>query len=226
MMSDLSDLSLPDGISIPPNEEVLLRFKREYTALLYPYLINVGILIGSILILIIVIDIIIFGFVGFNFLVAIWWAITAFFGVSIWIILGVIGGFLIVPIVGYFYTKSHVYIVTNKRFIVYWKFLFISIRETKIEKVTDMIVNQGLWGRVFNFGDINPITPGQQMSIPTQGQSQANLGIFGLILGGGTGNAGTSAQSFNAFSGVKFPFDILYKFKSIDRYGKVLDANR
>ena len=222
----MSGLSLPEGVNIPPNEEILLRFKREYSALLYPYLINVGIWIISIFTIFLIINIIIFGFTGWSILTIVWWSIVTFFNISIWIIIAVIGGLMIVPILGYFYTKSHVYIVTNKRFIIYWKFLFISIRETKIEKVTDMVVNQGLWGRVFNFGDLNPITPGQQMSIPVQGQSQANYGIFGLISGSGMGYGGTGSQSFNGFSGVKFPFDILYKFKSIDRYGKVLDANR
>ncbi|NHI91941.1 MAG: PH domain-containing protein [Candidatus Lokiarchaeota archaeon] len=222
----MSDLSLPKGVGIPTNEEILLRFKREYTALILPYLINIGILLLSLLIIFIIINVIVLGFTGINILIVAWWTIVSFFNISIWIILGVIGGLMVVPIIGYFYTRSHVYIITNKRFIVYWKFLFINIRETKIEKVTDMIVHQGLWGRVFHFGDINPITPGQQMSLPVQGQSQANFNITSLIFGGSGSSGGMGPTSFNQFTGVKFPFDVLYKFKSIDRYGKVLDANR
>ena len=51
-------------------------------------------------------------------------------------------------------------------------------------------------------------------------------GFFGVASSGFGAYGAYRPMSFNGFSGVKFPFDVLYKFKSIDRYGKVLDANR
>ncbi|MHA1783812.1 MAG: PH domain-containing protein [Candidatus Helarchaeota archaeon] len=222
----MSQYNLPDCINIPQDEKVLLQFKREYNAFIIPYVLGILITAISLLIIFTIINVIIYGFLSQNIFLIIWWSIITFYGYSTWIILAILIGIFIVPIISYFYVKSHVYIVTNKRFIIYWKFLFINIRETKMEKLTDIIVNQSLWGRIFNFGDINPITPGLQMAIPVQGQSSG--GGFGSFSAFGTGSASNAYRpiTFTGLMGVKNPFEILYKFKSIDRFGKVLNANR
>ena len=68
-------------------------------------------------------------------------------------------------------------------------------------------------GRIFKYGDIYPITPGLQMRMPRQqsGGSQANR--TGAIQG----------IAFSGFTGVKSPFDIAHKFKSIDKFGKIMN---
>ena len=94
----MSDVSLPDGISIPPNAEILLGFKREYSSLLVPYVMSVGITITTLLIILMVSNIFTFSFTGVSFLLAIWVAIVTFYQISIWIILLVISILMIVPV--------------------------------------------------------------------------------------------------------------------------------
>jgi hypothetical protein len=75
--------------------------------------------------------------------------------------------FVILPIVlyglGYFYVRGHHCIITNYRIIMFRKFLGILIRSVACDKITDIIVSQGPFARLFNYGGIAPMTAGITM---------------------------------------------------------------
>ena len=75
--------------------------------------------------------------------------------------------FICLPIalygLGYFYAKGHRYIITNHRIIMFRKFIGILIRSVTRDKITDIIVSQGPFGRLFNYGGISPMTAGITM---------------------------------------------------------------
>ncbi|MHA1143130.1 MAG: PH domain-containing protein [Candidatus Helarchaeota archaeon] len=202
--------NLPSEIMIPKDEKILLRFRREFSALIIPYIVNVLIGLGAIVVIFSIIEAVLLVYFRLWFLIinALMINFGNYFTLSL---IGIIPGLLFVPIIGYFYCRSHVYLITDRRLIIYWKFFFIRIRETKLEKMTDLTVKQGLLGRIFRFGDINPITPGLQAKIPRQS-------------GSSTADAAQTAQTvtFMGFAGVKSPFDITYKFKSIVKFGKII----
>jgi len=64
---------------------------------------------------------------------------------------------------GYFYAKGHRYIITNHRIIMFRKFIGIMIRSVACDKITDIIVSQGPFGRILNYGSIAPMTAGITM---------------------------------------------------------------
>ena len=209
---------LPKEINIPADENILMDYRREYNSFLMPYILNLLITFGSLLITFIILNLIIFVPLGFNMFTVIWWTIVNFWQWAFLIIFLVIAvGVVIIPLIGYTYTRSFRYYVTNKRLIVYWKFLFIVIRETKLEKITDVTVSQSLWGRVFSYGNLDPITPGLQLKMPAQsGGSAGTASLFGSM---GGDNPTVLPKNFG---GIKDPFDALYKFKSIDKFGEIL----
>lgn len=68
--------------------------------------------------------------------------------------------FLLMALVGYFYVRGHLYILTDKRIIVFRKFITASVRELTYDEITDIIVNQGPFARWLNYGSITPLSPG------------------------------------------------------------------
>jgi len=76
------------------------------------------------------------------------------------IIIAVAGFFVFMALVGYFYVQGHLYILTNRRIILFRKFITISVREIAYSEITDIIVNQGPIARILNYGSITPLSPG------------------------------------------------------------------
>ena len=76
---------------------------------------------------------------------------------TIWIL----GLGLIFFLIAFLRVKSSEYIITNKR--VYSKYGLIGRRvfEIRNEEITGYIVNQGIIGRILNYGDVIISTPGQ-----------------------------------------------------------------
>ncbi|MFQ6087160.1 MAG: PH domain-containing protein [Candidatus Bathyarchaeia archaeon] len=66
----------------------------------------------------------------------------------------------IVLLIGYFYVKGHLYVVTNKRILVLRKFIGITVREVAHQEVTDIVVNQGPIARLLDYGSVTPMSPG------------------------------------------------------------------
>jgi len=69
--------------------------------------------------------------------------------------------------VGYFYVRGHRYVFTNRRVILFRKFVTISIREVAYKEITDVMVNQGPIARVLNYGSVTPSSPGVRMGYTT-----------------------------------------------------------
>jgi len=57
------------------------------------------------------------------------------------------------------YRKSHVYVLTNFRIIATEGFPIKKTRDIFYNKLSDLFVNQGFLGKIFNFGTVIPVTP-------------------------------------------------------------------
>lgn len=76
------------------------------------------------------------------------------------IIIGLICFFGFAALFGYFYVQGHLYIFTNRRIILFRKFITISVRDIPYSQITDLILNKGPIARVLNYGSITPLSPG------------------------------------------------------------------
>jgi len=76
------------------------------------------------------------------------------------IIIAVACLFATMAMVGYFYVQGHLYILTNRRIILFRKFITISVREIAYSEITDIIMNQGPVARILNYGSVTPLSPG------------------------------------------------------------------
>jgi hypothetical protein len=56
------------------------------------------------------------------------------------------------------YRRGHTYIITNYRIITKKGFIRKEERELMYDKITDVYMNQGILGRIFNFGTVIPIS--------------------------------------------------------------------
>jgi len=74
------------------------------------------------------------------------------------------------------YRKSHKYIITNFRLITRGGIIIRKERSLRYDKIADLSSEQGILGRIFDFGNIIPIT-----------QSGFGLGDDEAIIGGGAG---------------------------------------
>ncbi len=88
--------------------------------------------------------------------------------------------------VGWMWVKSHKYILTTRKVIIYKKFIFLTMREVTYSRITDIVLNVGIFGRLLNFGEIVPISGAMEMAMaPTLNYSLkgifAPVKIFNLI---------------------------------------------
>jgi len=136
----------------------------------------------------------------------------------IFIIIGVIG-----IIVTFFYLNAFTYHITNKRIIVYKKFITISSRQVQYDDLSDVVVDQGIFGRIFGFGNVIPVTKsgfglgyrGTQMGIGYGYGIGRRLG--GIVVGGPvSGRTVAVATPSTSIYGVKNPFeikDLIFKYQ-------------
>ncbi|MBS7647275.1 MAG: PH domain-containing protein [Candidatus Bathyarchaeia archaeon] len=108
---------------------------------------------------------------GFMLLVY-WWSIVRYivqysgflmetlFTLIYSVIFAIVCVFVLMLLLGYFYVRGHLYILTNRRIILFRKFVMISVRELTYHEITDLIVNQGPLARWLNYGSITPLSPG------------------------------------------------------------------
>jgi membrane protein YdbS with pleckstrin-like domain len=138
-------LSVPKEVAIAPNEKILMVLERTYTSFVAIATVGLLVIAGALLIL--------------NFTIP---------SENQWIILPLAVFCLVIlpPLLyglGYIYVKGHRYIITNERIIMFRKFIGILLRTVTHDKITDLIVNQGPIGRIFNYGRVSPITAGMIM---------------------------------------------------------------
>ena len=72
---------------------------------------------------------------------------------------------ILATLLGKPYCNGHKYLITNKRIILFKKFVIITRRDVYFDKLTDLLVVQGIIGRWKNYGDIQPITSGVEFGI-------------------------------------------------------------
>ena len=69
---------------------------------------------------------------------------------------------MIIPLVSlvkdYLDWKNRMYIITNRRVMQISGVVNKSVTDSSLEKVNDVKMNQSIWGRMFNFGDIEILT--------------------------------------------------------------------
>lgn len=135
-------MSVPKEVTLAPDEKVLMVMGRVYVS--FAVIVTVGLIILAIILVV----------------------ASPFLPMDIIYPLYLFC-FICLPILlyglGYFYAKGHWYIITNHRIIMFRKFMGILIRSVARDKVTDIIVSQGPFGRVFNYGSISPMTAGVTM---------------------------------------------------------------
>jgi uncharacterized membrane protein YdbT with pleckstrin-like domain len=82
-----------------------------------------------------------------------WWSLTSYILGGL-VLLPLFGAGLFVWLAGYIRYKSIELAITNKRIIVKTGFIRRQTVEINLNKVESIQVDQGLWGRVFNFGSL------------------------------------------------------------------------
>jgi len=138
---------------------------------------------------------------------------------SNWFILLVLLGLLFL-IATYFYSGAFTYYLTNKRIVIYRKFITISTRQIQYDDISDVVVDVGIIGRIVGFGNVIPVTK-SGLGLGSTG------GFFGAGGGGGRvgpvvigGPVSTIARAVASPStciyGVRDPFsvkDIIFKYQ-------------
>ena len=119
----------------------------------------------------------------FFFLVALASSILLFYGyISVENLFHITAGIAFVGILlTDVYRRSHEYIITNYRIVTKLGFFGEKIRDVFYNKITDVVVEQGVLGKIFNFGNVIPMTAS---GIGT-GVDEAHV----TVAGGGAGKA-------------------------------------
>lgn len=101
---------------------------------------------------------------------------------------------VLVIILTFFYVRGHKYWITTKRIVIVKTFIQRNIREIEYGKITDIALEQGILGRIFNFGTIIPITPstlgtgsiiytdafGRIVKSTVEAETQSRYSIYGV----------------------------------------------
>ena len=94
--------------------------------------------------------------------------------ITAWIF-GVIAGiwgliFIISMAVGKLFVKGHKYVITSSRIVLFRKFIGISFREIEYKRITDLVLYKSVFGRIWNFGNLLPVTAGVEMGAGKMGR--------------------------------------------------------
>ncbi|MHA1783815.1 MAG: PH domain-containing protein [Candidatus Helarchaeota archaeon] len=154
-------IELPSEIKLEKGEKIKTILKRKYDSWIFPVIILFSILFIIILIIMAILyeyaPIIFFGIFPLAY-------VNVYLAVAV-TILEIIGLLVFVMIIGWFYVGSHKYIITNKKIIIYKKFIILSQRETTYSRITDLLLNVGIFGRLLNFGEIIPVSGAMEGAI-------------------------------------------------------------
>ncbi len=206
----MAGLILPSEIEIPENEEVMIITKRKYQSFIIPYLILIFSILLPFLLIMSILSILIFFNTGQFYFPGLdpnqpsFWMSVTIYSVIFMVLL------VLVPLAGYFYCRSHRFIITNNRFIVYKKFIFLTIRETLLKNITDLLLRQGPIARWKNYGGISPITPGMEFT-------RYYGGTYGALIGGSQ----VQTVKFIGMEGIPNPFYIVAQLTHVQRHGKL-----
>lgn len=113
------------------------------------------------------------------------------------------------------YRKSHVFYITNYRIITSLRFLGTKENALSYDKINNVVLEQSLFGKIFNFGTLIPITAsglgmGEDMAAVTlgiAGQRGKGTIIGGAITGGRTVGVPRTRSAYALF-GISNPREI------------------
>ncbi|NHI91938.1 MAG: PH domain-containing protein [Candidatus Lokiarchaeota archaeon] len=169
-------IELPSEIKLESGEQVKTILNRKYDSWLMPAVIGFMILYIIIPVFMVIINIfaplIFFAFFPIAYINA-----TLAFIVTL-LLLSVLMALILVA--GWFYCKSHKYILTNRKIIIYKKFIFLFTRNVSYSRITDMLLNIGIFGRILNFGEIVPVS-GAMEGAMAPSLSYSIRGVFNPI---------------------------------------------
>lgn len=114
--------------------------------------------------------------------------------------------FLIVTL----YAGSHTFYITNERIILKKRFIQRDSREIFYEKISDVSLHQGIFGRIFNFGNVVPVTQsgfgmGSSTSFAGAGASTGKKVRFGIFGGGAKSIDEPRSRTYYQLFGVENP---------------------
>ncbi len=109
------------------------------------------------------------------------------------------------------YRRGHKYFLTNYRIVTVKKFLSKEIREIMYDKISDIYIDQGILGRIFNFGTIIPVSEsgfglGEDAALASVGAAApVKKGFLGIGFGGKKGVNRPRAATYFSLYGVPNP---------------------
>jgi len=109
------------------------------------------------------------------------------------------------------YRRGHVYIITNYRIVMKKGFVRREEREIMYDKIADVYVNQGIMGRIFNFGTVIPISASSfglgedSASAFAAAAVPVKKGFFGAFFGGGKSAQRPRAATYFSLYGIPNP---------------------
>lgn len=165
------DLDIPDIVELDEDEKIIHVLHRTYLSFVFPFSAAITIvnfiIVGSIISQLLGTLLPLFGPM---FLVVLLGGLFVPFG----IIMAV--GILL----GYFYARGHLYIVTNRRLLFYTKFIVKILREIRYQKITDTVFNQGPFGRILGYSSISVTSPGMEGGFSPKGAITFMLSLKGI----------------------------------------------
>ncbi len=120
---------------------------------------------------------------------------------------------VVVLIIVTVYADSHTYYITNERIIMKRSFISRKTREIFYEKLSDISVEQSVLGRIFNFGNVVPITQsgfglGSTGTFAGAGAGGGSKGFFGVFGGGSKNTQEPRVRSYYQLFGVENPYRV------------------
>ena len=137
---------------------------------------------------------------------------------SLWLLLLVLVGVLLL-LATYYYSGAFTYYLTNKRIVIYRKFITISTRQIQYDDLSDVVVDVGIIGRIAGFGNVIPVTK-SGLGLGSTGW-HAGVGYGGtsgpIVVGGPVSTTVRAVASpSTCIYGVRDPFsvkDLIFKYQ-------------
>lgn len=131
--------------------------------------------------------------------------------IKVWLLaLAALIGFFLIEA----YRKGHRYFVTNYRIVTVKKFIRKEIREIMHDKITDVYIDQGILGRIFNYGTLIPISAssfglGEDAALASvSAAAPVRRSFLGISFGGKKGVNRPRAATYFSLYGVPKPKEI------------------
>ncbi|MHA1143132.1 MAG: hypothetical protein ACTSRW_00155 [Candidatus Helarchaeota archaeon] len=165
MSTNTAPRKIPEEISLNGDESIELTYSRNLTSYILTRIIP-GIFFVLLLFIILnfIMSLFFFTLITYSgFSIILYLQVTFVINVTLLSIFFPI--ILLAIIFARAYCNSHIYIVTNKRIIIFRKFIIITRRDVWFDRISDLLVIQGPVGRWKKYGEIQPLTPGLEVGM-------------------------------------------------------------